>query len=55
MNIKMIDSNVNIIIFFISIRNPRYAFVAKQLMEPERFIQFRVAWMDDVGVVRLNR
>lgn len=36
-------------------RNPRYAFVAKQLMEPERFIQFRVAWMDDVGVVRLNR
>jgi len=36
-------------------RNPRYAFVAKQLMEPERFIQFRVAWMDDVGVVRMNR
>jgi glutamate dehydrogenase (NADP+) len=36
-------------------RNPRYAFVAKQLMEPERFIQFRVAWMDDSGVIRLNR
>jgi len=36
-------------------RNPRYAFVAKQLMEPERFVQFRVAWMDDLGVVRLNR
>eukprot|EP00804_Cyclotella_cryptica_P022861 CCRYP_005073-RA/>CCRYP_005073-RA protein AED:0.02 eAED:0.02 QI:188/1/1/1/1/1/2/203/535 len=36
-------------------RNPRYAFVAKQLMEPERFIQFRVAWMDDLGVIRLNR
>lgn len=36
-------------------RNPRYAFVAKQLMEPERFIQFRVPWMDDVGVVRMNR
>ena len=36
-------------------RNPRYAFVAKQLMEPERYIQFRVAWMDDSGVVRLNR
>ena len=36
-------------------RNPRYAFVAKQLMEPERFVQFRVSWMDDVGVVRLNR
>lgn len=36
-------------------RNPRYAFVAKQLMEPERFIQFRVPWMDDTGVVRMNR
>lgn len=36
-------------------RNPRYAFVAKQLMEPERFIQFRVSWMDDYGVARSNR
>ena len=36
-------------------RNPKYAFVAKQLMEPERFIQFRVAWIDDIGVVRMNR
>ena len=36
-------------------RNPKYAFVAKTLMEPERFVQFRVAWIDDVGVVRMNR
>lgn len=36
-------------------RNPKYAFAAKTLMEPERFIQFRVAWMDDLGVYRLNR
>lgn len=36
-------------------RNPKYAFVAKSLMEPERFMQFRVAWIDDVGVVRMNR
>jgi glutamate dehydrogenase (NADP+) len=36
-------------------RNPKYAFVAKTLMEPERSIQFRVAWMDDTGVVRMNR
>lgn len=36
-------------------RNPKYAFVAKTLMEPERHIQFRVAWIDDVGVVRMNR
>ena len=36
-------------------RNPRYAFVAKQLMEAERYLQFRVAWIDDVGVVRMNR
>lgn len=36
-------------------RNPKYAFVAKALIEPERFIQFRVAWIDDIGVNRLNR
>ena len=24
-------------------------------MEPERFIQFRVAWIDDVGSPRMNR
>jgi glutamate dehydrogenase (NADP+) len=36
-------------------RNPKYAFVAKTLMEPERFIQFRVSWIDDTGVVRMNR
>jgi glutamate dehydrogenase (NADP+) len=36
-------------------RNPRYAFVAKQLMEPERLIQFRVPWLDDTGVIRMNR
>ena len=36
-------------------RNPKYAFVAKQLLEPERHVQFRVAWIDDVGVVRMNR
>jgi len=24
-------------------------------MEPERFLQFRVAWIDDTGVIRLNR
>jgi len=36
-------------------RNPKYAFVAKTMIEPERFIQFRVAWIDDLGVNRLNR
>ena len=36
-------------------RNPKYAFVAKTLMEPDRFIQFRVAWIDDMGVNRMNR
>lgn len=36
-------------------RNPKYAFAAKTLIEPERFIQFRVAWIDDLGVNRLNR
>jgi glutamate dehydrogenase (NADP+) len=36
-------------------RNPKYAFVAKTLLEPERSIQFRVAWIDDTGIVRMNR
>jgi glutamate dehydrogenase (NADP+) len=36
-------------------RNPKYAFVAKTLIEPDRFIQFRVAWIDDIGVNRMNR
>jgi Glu/Leu/Phe/Val dehydrogenase, dimerisation domain len=36
-------------------RNPKYAFVAKTLMEPDRHIQFRVAWRDDTGVIRMNR
>jgi glutamate dehydrogenase (NADP+) len=36
-------------------RNPKYAFIAKALLEPERYIQFRVSWIDDTGVVRLNR
>eukprot|EP00814_Leptocylindrus_danicus_P003536 CAMPEP_0116020740 /NCGR_PEP_ID=MMETSP0321-20121206/9977_1 /TAXON_ID=163516 /ORGANISM="Leptocylindrus danicus var. danicus, Strain B650" /LENGTH=509 /DNA_ID=CAMNT_0003491489 /DNA_START=78 /DNA_END=1607 /DNA_ORIENTATION=- len=36
-------------------RNPRYAFLAKQMMEPERMLSFRVAWMDDSGVYRLSR
>lgn len=30
-------------------RSPKYAWIAKQLLEPERAIQFRVAWLDDNG------
>jgi glutamate dehydrogenase (NADP+) len=36
-------------------RNPKYAFVAKSLIEPDRFLQFRVPWIDDLGVNRMNR
>jgi glutamate dehydrogenase (NADP+) len=36
-------------------RNPKYAFIAKTLMEPERHVQFRVSWIDDMGVIRMNR
>eukprot|EP00953_Heterococcus_sp_UTEX-ZZ885_P039131 20077-Heterococcus_DN1.PRE.1 len=36
-------------------RAPKYAWIAKQLLEPERMIQFRVAWLDDNGNSRLNR
>ena len=36
-------------------RQPKYAWVMKQLLEPERSITFRVAWIDDAGVSRVNR
>lgn len=36
-------------------RMPKYAWVMKQLIEPERSITFRVAWMDDHGISRVNR
>jgi glutamate dehydrogenase (NADP+) len=36
-------------------RNPKFAWIAKQLVEPERLIQFRVAWLDDTGILRVNR
>ncbi|KAF1772348.1 NAD(P)-binding domain [Phytophthora cactorum] len=36
-------------------RYPKYAWVMKTLMEPERLIQFRVPWIDDEGSSRVNR
>lgn len=38
-------------------RHPRYAQLAllERLVEPERVIQFRVAWVDDQGKVQVNR
>eukprot|EP01031_Cornospumella_fuschlensis_P030928 gene30928-37381_t len=36
-------------------RSPKYAWIMKQLLEPERSITFRVAWLDDMGVARVNR
>ncbi|GMF46386.1 unnamed protein product [Phytophthora fragariaefolia] len=36
-------------------RYPKYAWVMKTLMEPERVIQFRVPWIDDEGSSRVNR
>ena len=38
-------------------QNPRYAEygLLDRLVEPERAIQFRVAWVDDQGSVRVNR
>ncbi|MBQ1206838.1 MAG: NADP-specific glutamate dehydrogenase, partial [Clostridia bacterium] len=29
--------------------------IMDRIVEPERFIQFRVAWVDDNGVVQVNR
>lgn len=34
---------------------PKYAFVAKEFLEAERIIQFRVTWLDDSGTLRMNR
>lgn len=38
-------------------KHPRYAEhgVLERLVEPERVIMFRVAWVDDHGTVRINR
>jgi len=36
-------------------RIPKYAFVAKEFLEAERIIQFRVTWLDDSGTLRMNR
>lgn len=38
-------------------RNPRYAEDAllERLVEPERVLMFRVAWIDDAGAVQVNR
>ncbi len=38
-------------------KNPEYrhAGIMERVIEPERVIQFRVPWMDDQGVVRVNR
>lgn len=36
-------------------RQPKYAWIMKQLLEPERTITFRVAWIDDSGISRVNR
>lgn len=38
-------------------KNPRYtsASLLDRLVEPERVIQFRVVWVDDHGVVKVNR
>jgi len=36
-------------------RNPQYAWAAKHMLEPERIVSFRVPWVDDIGVPRINR
>jgi len=38
-------------------QEPHYAEygLVERLVEPERVIQFRVAWVDDRGVTRVNR
>ena len=35
--------------------NPEYLDVMERILEPERAIQFRVAWIDDSGKQQVNR
>ncbi len=35
--------------------NPEYISVVERVVEPERLIHFRVPWVDDSGVVQVNR
>ena len=37
--------------------NPRYlhAKILERMVEPERIIQFRVPWLDDRGIIHINR
>eukprot|EP00940_MAST-03C_sp_MAST-3C-sp2_P003366 g3366.t1 len=36
-------------------RNPAYAWAAKHMLEPERTVSFRIPWVDDMSVPRINR
>eukprot|EP01080_Neovahlkampfia_damariscottae_P011699 gene11699-4933_t len=36
-------------------KNPKYLKVVESLLEPERVIMFRVAWLDDSGKTQINR
>lgn len=36
-------------------KDPSMLAIAERLVEPERVVQFRVAWVDDGGVQRINR
>jgi len=33
----------------------RHAKIMERIVEPERVIQFRVPWVDDQGIVKINR
>jgi hypothetical protein len=36
-------------------KHPEYLPVVARLVEPERVVQFRVAWLDDAGTQQVNR
>ena len=35
--------------------HPEYTSIAERVVEPERLIQFRVPWVDDSGIIQVNR
>ena len=36
-------------------KHPEYISIIERVVEPERLIHFRVAWVDDAGEVQVNR
>ena len=52
--IQAAEELINTVSDFVG-ENPKYLTVLERMLEPERTIIFRVPWVDDNGVSRVNR